>query len=199
MPCRTSWTSGQISRFKTGNPLMPTEFATLSHSIKIGPLVLAHNVLVSPMVGVTDAPFRRLCARGGSALMCGEMLSSQAIRYGNKKTLDLLRFFRDERPLSCQIMGSEPQILAEAAKIVESSGADVVDINAGCPVPKITKTQSGAALLKDEGRFTAILAAVIKAVQIPVTVKIRIGLRENEYLAPALARLAESCGVSAVI
>src|SRR5436853_1015336 len=125
MPCRTSWTSGQISRFKTGNPLMPTEFATLSHSIKIGQLVLAHNVIVSPMVGVTDAPFRRLCARGGSALMSGEMLSAQAILYGNQKTLNLLRFFADERPLSCQIMGSGPGVMAEAAKIAESYGADV--------------------------------------------------------------------------
>jgi tRNA-dihydrouridine synthase B len=178
---------------------MPTETLSLSRPIVLGPLRLEHNVLVSPMVGVTDAPFRRLCARGDSALMCGEMLSSQAIRYGNKKTLNLLRFFPDERPLSCQIMGSEPEILADAAKIVESHGADVVDINAGCPVPKITKTKSGSALLKDETRFTAILEAVVKAVKIPVTVKIRIGVRENEYLAPALAKLAETCGVAAVI
>ncbi len=171
----------------------------LSRSIALGRLTLSHNVMVSPMVGVTDAPFRRLCARGGSALMCGEMLSSQAIRYGNKKTLHLLRFFPDERPVSCQIMGSEPLVLAEAAKIVESHGADVVDINAGCPVPKITKTKSGAALLKDESRLSAILSAVVHAVKIPVTVKIRIGVRENEYLAPALAKLAEDCGVAAVI
>ena len=178
---------------------MPTEVASLSHPVRLGQLELSHNVLVSPMVGVTDAPFRRLCARGGSALMCCEMLSAQAIRYGNKKTLHLMRFFLDERPLSCQIMGSEPEILAEAAEIVESYGADVVDINAGCPVPKITKTKSGAALLKDEERFAAILEAVVKKVSIPVTVKIRIGMRENEYLAPALAKLAENCGVSAVI
>ena len=178
---------------------MPVETLPLSRPVMMGSLTLSHNVLLSPMVGVTDAPFRRLCARGGSALMCGEMLSSQAIRYGNKKTLNLLRFFPDERPLSCQIMGSEPAILAEAAKIVESHGADAVDINAGCPVPKITKTQSGSALLKDEKRFAAILKAVVEAVRIPVTVKIRIGVRENEYLAPALAKLAEDCGVSAVI
>src|SRR2546430_13778233 len=106
---------------KTGKLPRPMPTDTLSQSrsrpIAMGPLRLEHNVLVSPMVGVTDAPFRRLCARGGSALMCGEMLSSQAIRYGNKKTLNLLRFFPDEQPLSCQIMGSEPDILAEAAKI----------------------------------------------------------------------------------
>jgi tRNA-dihydrouridine synthase B len=178
---------------------MPVEALTLSRPLKLGGLNLAHNIVISPMVGVTDAPFRRLCARGGSALMSGEMLSAQAIRYGNKKTLHLLRFFPDERPLSCQMMGSEPEVMAEAAKIVASYGADVLDINAGCPVPKITRTKSGAALLKDEGRFTAILAAVVKAVPIPVTVKIRIGVRENEYLAPALAQLAESAGVAAVI
>src|SRR6267142_4835176 len=119
---------------------MPAETLSFSRPIHLGRLTLSHNVMVSPMVGVTDAPFRRLCARGDSALMSGEMLSSQAIRYGNKKTLNLLKFFPDERPISCQIMGSEPDVMAEAAKIVESYGAQVIDINAGCPVPKITKT-----------------------------------------------------------
>jgi len=178
---------------------MPADILSLSHPIQLGTLKLDHNVLISPMVGVTDAPFRRLCARGGSALMSGEMLSAQAIRYGNKKTLNLLRFFPDERPVSCQIMGSDPMVMAEAAKIIESYGSDVIDINAGCPVPKITKTKSGSALLKDERLFSAILTAVVKAVHIPVTVKIRIGVRENEYLAPALARLAQDCGVAGVI
>ncbi len=178
---------------------MPVELSSLSHPIALGSLRLAHNILISPMVGVTDAPFRRLCARGGSSLMCGEMLSAQAIRYGNQKTLHLLKFFPDERPLSCQIMGSEPVVMAEASKIIQDYGADAIDINAGCPVPKIVKTKSGAALLKDEKRFGAILQAVVRAVRIPVTVKIRIGLRANEYLAPALAKLAEDCGVAGVI
>jgi tRNA-dihydrouridine synthase B len=101
--------------------------------------------------------------------------------------------------LSCQIMGGEPQVMAEAARRVEAYGADAVDINAGCPVPKITCTKSGAALLKDKSRLAAILSAVVRAVRIPVTVKIRIGLTENDGLAPALARLAEDCGVAAVI
>lgn len=131
--------------------------------------------------------------------MSGEMLSAQAIRFGNKKTIAMLRFFGDERPVSSQLMGSEPGIMAEAARIVESHGANLIDINAGCPVPKITKTKSGAALLKDEGRFASILSAVVRAVKVPVTVKIRIGVRENEYLAPALAKLAQECGVAAVI
>ncbi len=131
--------------------------------------------------------------------MSGEMLSAQAIRYRNKKTLHLLTFFPDERPLSCQIMGGEPAVMAEASKIIQDYGADVIDINAGCPVPKIIKTKSGSALLKDEKRFAEILEAVVKAVKIPVTVKILIGVRENEYLAPALAKLAEKCGVAGVI
>jgi nifR3 family TIM-barrel protein len=151
------------------------------------------------MAGVTDAPFRRLCARGGAALMCGEMLSAQAIRYGSKKTFNLLQFFPDERPLSSQIMGAEPALMAEAAKVIEARGANVIDVNAGCPVPKVVKTKSGSALLKDEKRFAEILAAIVQAVKIPVTVKIRIGVRENEYLAPALAKLAEGCGVAAVV
>jgi len=169
------------------------------HSIRLGSLTLFHNIILSPMAGVTDVPFRRLCARGGSALMCGEMLSAQAIRYKSKKTLALLKFFPDERPVSSQIMGAEPDVMAEAARVVEDHGADVIDVNAGCPVPKIVKTRSGSALLKDEKRFAAILSAIVQAVKIPVTVKIRIGVRENEYLAPALAKLAERCGVAAVI
>ncbi len=167
--------------------------------LQIGSLALAHNVILSPMVGVTDAPFRRLCARGGSALMSGEMLSAQAIKFRSKKTLALLKFFPDERPLSSQIMGAEPEVMGEAARVIEDYGADVVDVNAGCPVPKIVKTKSGSALLKDEKRFAAILSAIVQAVKIPVTVKIRIGVRENEYLAPALAKLAEECGIAAVI
>src|SRR5258708_5970505 len=165
-----------ILKYKAGraHPPMPTETLTLSHPIA-------------------------LWARGRAALMSGEMLSAQAIRYGNKKTLNLLRFFPDERPISCQLMGSEPEVMVEAARIVESYGADVIDINAGCPVPKITKTKSGAALLKDEKRFAAILEAVVQAVKIPVTVKIRIGVRENDYLAPALAQLAANVGIAAVI
>jgi nifR3 family TIM-barrel protein len=131
--------------------------------------------------------------------MCGEMLSSQAICHQSKKTLGLLKFFADERPVSSQIMGAEPEPMAEAARIIENHGAEVVDVNAGCPVPKIVKTKSGSALLKDEKRFAAILSAIVQAVKIPVTVKVRIGLRENEYLAPALAKLAEKCGVAAVI
>jgi tRNA-dihydrouridine synthase B len=178
---------------------MLSNLMSYSKPLQLKDVKLEHNILVSPMVGVTDAPFRRLCARGGSALMCGEMLSAQAIRHQNKKTLAFLRFFPDEQPISCQIMGAEPDVLAEAGRIVEAHGARVIDINAGCPVPKITKTKSGAALLKDEKRFAAILEATVKAVQIPVTVKIRIGVRENEYLAPALAKLAEGCGVAAVI
>jgi len=178
---------------------MVTETLSLSRPIRLGSVTLSHNVIVSPMVGVTDAPFRRLCARGGSALMCGEMLSSQAIKYQSKKTLALLKFFPDERPLSSQIMGAEPAVMAEAAKVIESYGADVIDVNAGCPVPKIVKTKSGSALLKDEKRFATILSAIVQAVAIPTTVKIRIGVRENEYLAPALAKLAQECGVAAVI
>jgi len=131
--------------------------------------------------------------------MSGEMLSSQAIQFDNRKTLGLLKFYPDERPVSSQIMGSEPHIMAEAARKIEAAGADLVDINAGCPVPKITKTKSGSALLKDEGRLAAIITAVAQAVRIPVTVKIRIGVRENENLAPALAVLAQSCGAAGII
>jgi tRNA-dihydrouridine synthase B len=171
----------------------------LSHPVKFGNLKLDHNVILSPMAGITDIPFLKLCARGGCALMAGEMLSSQAIRYGSRKTLSMLRSPRDVKPVSWQLLGSDPDIMAESAKVMESAGADVIDVNAGCPVPKVTKTRSGAALLKDEARLAAILAEVVKAVRIPVTVKIRIGLRENDNLAPALAKLAEECGVAAVI
>jgi tRNA-dihydrouridine synthase B len=178
---------------------MTVAHVALSHPLQMGTLRLDHNLILSPMVGVTDAPFRRLCGRGGCALMSGEMLSAQAIRYRNVKTMKMLHFFPDERPVSSQLMGSDPAVMAEAARITEQSGVELIDVNAGCPVPKVVRTKSGAALLKDEGRLAAILTAVVKAVSIPVTVKIRIGVRENERLAPALAKLAESCGVSAVI
>ncbi len=178
---------------------MSTETLSLSRPVQLGTLTLKHNVILSPMVGVTDAPFRRLCARGGAALLCGEMLSAQAINHKNAKTLKLLEFFPDERPLSSQICGSEPGIMADAARRMEEAGADVIDINAGCPVPKITKTKSGSALLTDQKRFADILTAVAQAGKIPVTVKIRIGVRANEYLAPALAKLAQGCGVAGVV
>src|SRR5438105_15592204 len=110
--------------------MTPSDTLTLSRPIRLGSLALAHNVILSPMGGVSDAPFRRLCARGGAALLCGEMLSAQAINHENKKTLKFLEFFPDERPLSSQICGSEGGVMAEAAKRMESAGADVIDINA---------------------------------------------------------------------
>ncbi len=165
----------------------------------LGSLRLDHNIILSPMAGVTDAPFLKLCAQGGSALMSGEMVSALAIKHQNAKTLRMLRFSADTHPVSWQIFGADPETMAEAAKKIDDLGADLIDINAGCPAPKITKTHSGAALLKDEKRFADILSAVVRSVKIPVTVKIRIGLRENERLAPALARLAENCGIAGVI
>src|SRR6202158_1759759 len=120
MGAKKNWTSIPISKFKTGKPqgFMPAETISRSRPIQLGDLTLEHDLIVSPMVGVTDAPFRRLCARGGSALMSGEMLSAQAIKYRNPKTLGLLKFFPDERPVSSQIMGAEPHIMAEAARII---------------------------------------------------------------------------------
>jgi len=173
--------------------------AILGKRLNIGSISLPTRVILSPMVGVTDLPFRLLCHEGGAGLVVGEMLSSQAIHYQNKKTLRLLRVHAQEHPVSLQICGGDPSIMAEAARIIEASGADAVDINAGCPVPKVTKIKSGAALLKDDALFGAILYAVVKAIKIPATVKIRVGWNDHDLLAPALAKLAEQCGIAAVV
>src|SRR5207248_914279 len=134
------------------------------------------RLVLAPMAGVSVQAFRRQGRRFGAGLVCSEMVSCAGLQHGNERTLGYLRISSDERPLAVQIFGSEPGVMAEAASMVEDAGADLVDINFGCPVRKVTKTGAGATLLEDPERACAVVAAVTDAVSVPVTVKMRRGL-----------------------
>ena len=137
------------------------------------------RLVLAPMAGVSVQAFRRQGRRFGAGLVCSEMVSCAGLQHGNERTLGYLRISTDERPLAVQIFGSEPEVMAEAARMVEDAGADLVDVNFGCPVKKVTKTGAGATLLEDPERACGIVAAVAKAVSVPVTVKMRRGLQNG--------------------
>jgi tRNA-dihydrouridine synthase B len=166
--------------------------------MNIGPVRLENPFILAPMAGVSDPPFRRLCRRGGAALVCAEMVSANALHFKDAKSRRMLQTFPDEHPISMQVFGAEPERLAEAARMAEGEGADVVDLNCGCPVPKITKTGAGFSLMQNESLFFRCLDAMVKAVKIPVTVKLRLGWKPGENRAAQFARVAEEAGVAAV-
>jgi tRNA-dihydrouridine synthase B len=145
----------------------------------IGPVEVPTRVVLAPMAGVSVQAFRRQGRRFGAGLVCSEMVSCAGLHHGNERTLGYLRIAADEHPLAVQIFGSEPPLMAEAARMVEDAGADIVDINFGCPVRKVTKTGAGATLLEDPGRAARIVAAVADAVDVPVSVKMRRGLEDR--------------------
>ncbi len=154
---------------------------------------------VAPMAGMTDSAFRRLVKRQGACgLVVSEMVSSEAIVRGIGRSLEYLEFTDEERPVSIQIFGGDPAHMAEAAQVVESRGADIVDINMGCPVPKISKHNAGCSLMREPAHAAGIVAAMVKAVKIPVTVKMRAGWNDTQVNAPELARMVEAAGASAV-
>jgi tRNA-dihydrouridine synthase B len=161
----------------------------------IGDLKVDPPVLLAPMEDVTNLPFRLIAKRiGGPGLMFTEFVSAMAIHYGAKKTFKKMRIHPDERPLGIQIFGGEVGVMVETARIAEEMGADLVDINMGCWVPKVCKTGSGAALLKDPDLATQIVAEVVKAVRVPVTVKVRAGWDYSLFAAPELARCFQDVG-----
>ena len=151
----------------------------LSSVWRIGPVEIPTRVVLAPMAGVSVQAFRRQGRRFGAGLVCSEMVSCAGLEHRNERTLGYLRIASDEHPLAVQIFGSNPATMAEAARMVEAAGADLVDINFGCPVRKVTKTGAGATLLDDAGRATAIVRAVAEAVSVPVTVKMRRGLQNG--------------------
>ena len=151
----------------------------LSESWQIGPVGVPTRLVLAPMAGVSVQAFRRQGRRFGAGLVCSEMVSCAGIHHGNERTLGYLRIASDERPLAVQIFGSDAAIMAEAAATVEAAGADLVDINFGCPVRKVTKTGAGATLLEDPERACRIVDAVARAVDVPVTVKMRRGLEDG--------------------
>ena len=167
--------------------------------VTIGSTALPSAVGVAPMAGMTDSAFRRLVKRnGGCGLVVTEMVSAEGIVRGIDRTLEYAEYTEEERPVSIQIFGGDPQKMAGAAQIVEGMGADIVDINMGCPVPKIAKHNAGCSLMREPEHAASIVAAMVKAVRIPVTVKMRAGWNDEERNAPLLARMVEDAGAAAV-
>jgi nifR3 family TIM-barrel protein len=167
--------------------------------MKIGTVSIEHPVALAPMAGMTDTAFRRLVKRkGGCGLVVTEMVSSEGLVRGIDRTLEYAEYTEEERPVSIQIFGGDPAVMADAAQIVESMGADIVDINMGCPVPKIAKHNAGCSLMREPEHAAGVVRAMARAVKIPVTVKMRAGWNEREINAPELARMVEDAGASAV-
>lgn len=166
--------------------------------MKIGSVYLDNRVISAPMAGITDRAYRILAKEAGCGLVCTEMVSDQALLYGNPKTCSLLDITGETGPVSMQIFGSNAGYMADAAEIVEKRGAAVIDINMGCPTPKIVKNGEGAALMKEPEKAAAIVRAVVERVKIPVTVKMRKGWDENSVNAVELARLVVDAGAAAV-
>lgn len=168
------------------------------NSLNIGGITTDGNVMLAPMAGVTDLPFRLLCKECGASLVYTEMVSAKAITYGNKNTQMLLKIDERERPAAVQLFGSEPDVMAEAVGLIEHRNFDIIDINMGCPVPKIVNNGEGSALMKDRKLAARIIDAVVKATGKPVTVKFRKGFAKDDNCAVEFAKMAESCGAKAV-
>lgn len=167
---------------------------------KIKNVEINGKIVVAPIAGISNMTFRRICKSMGASLVVAEMVSDKAITYGNEKTFELLRMNDDERPISQQIFGSDVKSFVEAAKIVEEKmKPDIIDINMGCPVPKVAvKNQAGSALLKNPEKVGEIIKAVVGAVNVPVTVKIRSGWDQSSINAVEIAKIAEATGASAI-
>jgi nifR3 family TIM-barrel protein len=167
--------------------------------LKIGSIELESPFVVSPMAGMTDTAFRRLVKRqGGCGLVVSEMVSSEGLVRGIDRTLEYAEYTEEERPVSIQIFGGEPAKMAEAARVVEQMGANIVDVNMGCPVPKIAKHNAGCSLMREPAHAAEIIAAMSRAVKIPVTVKMRKGWDDGEVNAGELARRVEDAGAKAI-
>ncbi len=167
-------------------------------TLKIGNVTLDNPLVLAPMAGVTDLPFRLLCKEHGVGLVCMEMVSAKAIYYKNKNTEQLLEIYPQERPVSLQLFGSDADIIAEMATQIEERPFDILDFNMGCPVPKVVNNGEGSALMKNPKLVEEILTKLVRAVKKPVTVKIRKGFDEEHVNAVEIAKIAEGCGVAAV-
>ena len=162
---------------------------------RVGAVTLEHPVALAPMAGMTDTAFRRLVKRhGGCGLVVSEMVSSEGLVRGIDRTLEYAEYTEEERPVSIQIFGGDPKVMADAAQIVEDMGADIIDINMGCPVPKIAKHNAGCSLMREPEHAATVVRAMVDAVKIPVTVKMRAGWNEREINAPTLARYLKLSG-----
>jgi tRNA-dihydrouridine synthase B len=172
---------------------------TYLHPISIGPITIAQPVLLAPMTGVTDRPFRTLVRRFGSGLNVTEMIASQAMIRETRQSLQKASWDPVEEPISMQLAGCEPTVMAEAAKLNEDMGAQIIDINMGCPVKKVVNGDAGSALMRDLPLAAALIAATVKAVKVPVTVKMRMGWDHASLNAPELAHIAEDSGAQMIV
>ena len=166
--------------------------------LTIGNVTLDNNVVLAPMAGVTDLPFRILCREQGAGLICMEMVSAKAIYYNNKNTEQLMEIHPDEMPVSLQLFGSDADIIADMAKRIEERPFAILDFNMGCPVPKVVNNGEGSALMQNPKLVEEILTKLVKAINKPVTVKFRKGFDDDHVNAVEVAKIAEACGVAAV-
>jgi tRNA-dihydrouridine synthase B len=176
----------------------PQQVASAVKPIQIGPIRLDVPVILAPMSGVTDMPFRKLVKRHGAGLVVSEMIASQAMIRECRKTLQMAMRSEGEYPMAIQLAGCEPEVMGEAARLNEDRGAHIIDINFGCPVKKVVNGHAGSALMRDEVHAAKILEATVKAVKIPVTLKMRMGWNHENLNAPRLAKIAEECGIKMV-
>lgn len=167
-------------------------------AFKIGEVEVTPPILLAPLAGYTDSPFRRIVKEFGCGLVYTEMISSEGILYKDKKSLELLKYNEEERPIAAQIFGSNETHLEYSAKYLEDYGFDIIDINAGCPTPKIVKGNSGAALLSDLKLLKKIVSRITNAVKIPVTLKVRKGFRKGENVLKEVLKISEGEGISAL-
>jgi tRNA-dihydrouridine synthase B len=163
--------------------------------ILIGSISLEDPVILAPMSGVTDLPFRRLVKRLGAGLVVSEMIASEAMVRETRQSMTMAKSCADEQPMAVQLAGCEPRVMADAAKLNADRGARIIDINFGCPVKKVVNGHAGSALMRDEAHAARILEATVKAVDLPVTLKMRTGWDDHSRNAPRLARIAEACGI----
>lgn len=164
----------------------------------IGTVALDNPFVLAPMAGIGDPPYRRLCRRGGAGMVCAEMVSANALHYNDERSRQMLATFPDEHPISMQVFGNDPDRLAGAAQAAQAAGADVVDLNCGCPVPKITKSGGGISLMREESLFAQCVRAMVEAVRVPVTVKMRLGFKRGENRAVRFAQIAQDQGAAAI-
>ncbi len=167
-------------------------------TLQIGNVTLQNNLILAPMAGVTDLPFRMLCKEQGAGLICMEMVSAKAILYRNKNTKELLTIDPKERPVALQLFGSDPDVISEIAKQIEELPFDILDLNMGCPVPKVVGNGDGSALMKQPLLAGKIIEQTVRAIRKPVTVKIRKGFDDAHINAPQIARIAQESGAAAV-
>jgi tRNA-dihydrouridine synthase B len=170
----------------------------LAEPFRIAGVTAPNRLVQAPLAGIGNWAFRRQSRRHGAGLVVSEMVSSHGVVHGNRRTRDMLAVRADEHPVGIQLFGADPAVMAEAAREVQEAGADLVDVNMGCPVPKICRTGAGAALLAEPGRAAAVVEAMVRAVSIPVTVKMRRGLTSATSRPAETARRLEAAGAAAI-